>query len=136
MKTGLAFTSLLVALCLPACNRNPDQPPAAPVPANANANAAGATLSSAQQERVGRGEAIAELACASCHAIGAAGDSPHAEATPFRLLSRSAGISTLEKALAGGKVTDHPDMPDWAFDPLDLDGLIAYLETIQVSAGQ
>lgn len=130
MRTGVAFLSFVVALALPACTRTGDEPPAVPAPA------ASATLSPAQQELVGRGEAVAELACASCHAIGAEGDSAHADAPPFRFLSQSIGISTLEKAFAEGSVTDHPDMPDWSFDPLDLDGLIAYLETIQVSATQ
>jgi len=131
MRTGPAFLSFLVALALSACTRTRDKPPAVPA-----SSVAGATLPPAQQELVGRDEAVAELACASCHAIGAAGDSLHAEAPPFRFLSQSVEISTLGKAFAEGTVTYHPEIPDWGFDRLDLDGLIAYLETIQVRATQ
>jgi mono/diheme cytochrome c family protein len=127
MRPGFALLSLCVALALPACTKVTDEPPPEPAPA-ASADAAGITE---QDELVGRGEAIAEVACADCHAIGAEGESPHAEAPPFRLLHRTVEIGALKDAFAAGRVTDHPDMPDWVFEPVDIDGLIAYLETVQ-----
>ncbi|MFN3911203.1 c-type cytochrome [Hyphomonas sp.] len=128
MRAGFALVSLLIALALSACTKaavDGDSPvPAAP-------SIAEERPITELDERIGRGEAVAEAACAECHAIGADGDSPHADAPPFRFLHRTVEIGALRQAFAEGKVTDHPDMPDWAFDPLDLDGLVAYLETVQ-----
>ncbi|MDP1556170.1 MAG: cytochrome c [Hyphomonas sp.] len=127
MRTGFAFLSLFIPLALSACTKASDETR----PDRAAAPVAGSTTITEQDERVGRGEAVAEVACASCHAIGAEGESLHPEAPPFRLLHRSVEISTLKATFAEGRVTDHPDMPHWEFDPLDLDGLVAYLETVQ-----
>ncbi|MEM6665229.1 MAG: hypothetical protein AAF638_02370 [Pseudomonadota bacterium] len=43
-----------------------------------------AAMSTAQADSPTRGEAIAVENCARCHAIGAIGESTHAEAPPFR----------------------------------------------------
>lgn len=127
MANARAFHLICITLALSACTKaTVERPPEPGLPA---AETTGAPI---PDERVGRGEAVAELACASCHAIGADGDSPHAEATPFRLLSQSVDIGTLKQAFADGTVSDHPDMPNWDFDPLDVDALIVYLETVQV----
>ncbi len=128
MRAGFALVSLLIVLALSACTKaavDGDSPlPAAP------SNAEERPITE-QDERIGRGEAVAEAACAECHAIGADGNSPHADAPPFRFLYRTVEISALKDAFAAGRVTDHPDMPDWVFEPVDIEGLIAYLETVQ-----
>lgn len=127
MRAGFALVFLLVALALAACTKSADETLAG----SAAASSPQERPITEQDERIGRGEAVAEAACAECHAIGADGDSPHADAPPFRFLHRTVEIGALRQAFAEGKVTDHPDMPNWAFDPLDLDGLVAYLETVQ-----
>jgi mono/diheme cytochrome c family protein len=127
MANARAFHLICITLALSACTKATVERP--PEPALPAAETTGAPIT---DERVGRGEAVAELACASCHAIGADGDSPHAEAPPFRLLSQSVDIGTLKQAFADGTVSEHPDMPNWDFDPLDVDALIVYLETVQV----
>ena len=78
-----------------------------------------------------RGHAIAQAHCSTCHAIGLAGESSAPEAPPFRTLSENYRVQTLEEALAEGISVGHPAMPAFAFDPEDVDALIAYLQSIQ-----
>jgi len=78
-----------------------------------------------------RGREIASAHCAACHAIAPGGDSPLAQAPPFRTLSRSYQVSDLQEALAEGISVGHPAMPAFEFAPDDVDALIAYLESIQ-----
>jgi mono/diheme cytochrome c family protein len=78
-----------------------------------------------------RGQEIAETHCGVCHAVGATGQSAAPEAPPFRELSRSYRVATLEEALAEGISVGHPAMPQFQFPPDDVDALIAYLESIQ-----
>ncbi|WP_084395674.1 c-type cytochrome [Henriciella aquimarina] len=80
---------------------------------------------------VKQGKAIAEADCASCHAIDATSDSTHAEAPPFRTLSQHYPIESLQEALAEGIVVGHEDMPEFAFDPEEIDAMIAFLKSIQ-----
>ena len=82
-------------------------------------------------ELVGQGEAMAENLCASCHAIGPTGESPHPEALPLRQLSWRYPVEDLAEPLSEGIVVGHPDMPEWQFEPRHVDALIAYLESIQ-----
>lgn len=78
-----------------------------------------------------RGRAIAQTQCGSCHAIGSSGESALPEAPPFRQLSRHYRLATLEEALGEGISVGHPAMPEFQFDPDDVDALIAYLNAIQ-----
>jgi mono/diheme cytochrome c family protein len=83
-------------------------------------------------ELLGRGEAIAEGACADCHAIRADDASRHATAPPFRFIGQSYPIESLGEAFAEGIVVGHPDMPVWTFEPEDIDALLTYMESVQV----
>jgi mono/diheme cytochrome c family protein len=82
-----------------------------------------------------RGRQIAATHCASCHAIGAAGESPAPEAPPFRLLSRNYRVDALEEALAEGISVGHPAMPEFQFEPDDVTALVQYLQSIQADQG-
>lgn len=82
-------------------------------------------------ERLGQGLAMAETLCATCHAIGATGDSPHADAIPFRQFSWNYPIDDLAEPFAEGIMVGHPDMPEWQFEPNDIDALLTYIESIQ-----
>lgn len=76
------------------------------------------------------GRDIAEAQCAACHSIGTYGESPMAEAPPFRtVLSRYREEVLKEELIEGVRVT-HP-MPEFQFNPQGVDALIAYLRTIQ-----
>jgi cytochrome c len=77
------------------------------------------------------GQTIVETYCARCHATGRAGDSPHTMAPPFRLLSRRYPIENLAEAFAEGIVTGHPDMPEFQFQPHEIDSILAYLQSLQ-----
>ncbi len=77
------------------------------------------------------GMKIAAEKCGSCHAIAASGDSPHADAPPFRTLASRYPLSYLEEALAEGIVTGHPDMPEVMLAPEAIAALLDYLGSIQ-----
>jgi mono/diheme cytochrome c family protein len=79
---------------------------------------------------VDRGRTIAKARCASCHAIGPRGKSPMAEAPPFRELPKRYPVEHLAEALAEGIVVGHPAMPQFAFDPPEIDALLSYLRSL------
>ena len=79
---------------------------------------------------VARGAALAQSRCASCHAVERSDDSPMQGAPPFRHLSDSYPVASLQEGLAEGLVTAHPGMPQFAFEPEEIRDLIAYLETL------
>lgn len=79
------------------------------------------------------GRALAERNCQSCHAIGGTGASPVADAPPFRELVTRWPAENLAEALAEGIQVSHQgqvQMPEFQFDPGDIDNLIAYLNTL------
>lgn len=78
-----------------------------------------------------RGQQFVTQACAGCHAMGAVGDSPMADATPFRAIVHRYPLDRLEEAFAEGLVTSHPAMPAYVFRASEIDDLIAYLQTVK-----
>jgi cytochrome c len=85
----------------------------------------------AEKGLVDKGQVIVTENCGRCHAVGLVGDSPNAEAPPFRTLSSKYPIEDLAESLAEGIVSGHPEMPIFVFKPHDIDAIIAYLESIQ-----
>ncbi len=77
------------------------------------------------------GLAYLDARCGTCHATGTQGESPLAQAPAFRDLGKSYPPEALEEALAEGIITGHPDMPEIAASPQDIDNVIAWLERIQ-----
>jgi mono/diheme cytochrome c family protein len=94
------------------------------------AAAALASLASAADPQLERGRAIAAAKCARCHAIGAAGKSPVPVAPPFRELPQRYPVEHLAEALAEGIVTGHPMMPEFTFEPPDIDALLGYIKSL------
>jgi mono/diheme cytochrome c family protein len=86
----------------------------------------------ASPQLVSSGQALLTEKCASCHAVGRTGDSPHAAAPPFRFLQRRFPLDDLAEAMAEGLQTGHPDMPEFVFSPRQIDAALAYLKSIQV----
>lgn len=76
---------------------------------------------------VDRGRGLAQKHCSRCHAIGLTGASPMGLAPPFRTLSQRYPIEFLAEALAEGIVTGHPAMPQFAFEPPDIDALLNFI---------
>lgn len=77
------------------------------------------------------GRRLAEINCASCHAIGASGESRHPSAPAFRRLSRAYPVTALEEAFAEGVLVGHPDMPEFRLEPEQIDDLLGYIQSIQ-----
>ena len=81
----------------------------------------------AQSSPALRGEAIAKRLCARCHATGMTDDSPVGRAPAFRDLWKRYPIEHLAEALAEGIVTGHSGMPQFTFEPDEIDALLSYL---------
>jgi len=90
-----------------------------------------AKATEAQEARVQRGYMFAEANCASCHAIGRAGESPLQSAPPFRTLHLRYPVENLAEALAEGIVTAHPAMPQFRLEMAQIGDLIAYLQSLE-----
>jgi mono/diheme cytochrome c family protein len=88
------------------------------------------------RETLARGHAAVEAHCSSCHAVDAQGQSPAPEAPPFRLLSRTYRVATLEDALTKGISTGHPAMPEIQLQQVDVEAVVAYLQSIQAPRPQ
>ena len=86
---------------------------------------------SATDARVGRGRTLVQTNCARCHAVGRVGASPLREAPPFRELHTRYPVEDLAESLAEGIRTGHPGMPEFRFDPDQVEALIAYLKTLE-----
>ncbi|MEL7547735.1 MAG: c-type cytochrome [Pseudomonadota bacterium] len=86
-------------------------------------------------ELLARGEAMVETLCAQCHAVRRDGDSPHREAIPLRQISWNYPVQDLAEPFAEGIMVGHPDMPQWQFEPMDIEALLAYIESIQEPRG-
>ena len=83
------------------------------------------------QEPAQVGGALLEDHCASCHAVGKAGDSPRPAAPAFRTLSRSFDLDEFTQKLQRGLASGHPDMPEFKFSEDDARAVTAYLRSIQ-----
>jgi mono/diheme cytochrome c family protein len=88
----------------------------------------------AQTDVVGKGRVLAEANCARCHAIGMDDESKHKEAPPFRSIVTLYPPQDLAEALAEGIMSGHPDMPEFVFEPAEIEALIAYLGSLQPKA--
>lgn len=80
------------------------------------------------------GRVLAERNCQGCHSIGTTGPSPVAAAPPFRDLVKRWPAESLAEALAEGIQVSHQgkvQMPEFAFEPEQIDDLIAYLQTLE-----
>ncbi len=85
----------------------------------------------AQAALVEDGLAVAEANCASCHAIGATGESSNRKAPIFRALLARYSANALETELAEGIRVAHAPMPQFQFKPEAAVALVAYLRTVQ-----
>jgi cytochrome c len=81
-------------------------------------------------ERVRMGEKLLEKNCKRCHAIGRNDKSFHFKAPPFRDVLKRYPAGNIEEALAEGIVTGHPNMPEFVFEPAEIDAIVAYLDSL------
>ncbi len=82
-------------------------------------------------DAVAKGEMLLEKNCARCHAIGKTGDSKHEKAPPFRQVVTRYPLDNLAEALAEGIVSGHPDMPEFTFEPAEIDAILSYLDKLK-----
>jgi cytochrome c len=78
-----------------------------------------------------QGRRIARLYCMNCHAIDKVSPSPLRIAPPFRTLHEHYPIETLQEALAEGIVTGHPSMPQFQFDPDQINDFLMFLKSLE-----
>ena len=83
------------------------------------------------QDPVGQGRKVVREFCGPCHATAKTGNSPHADAPPFRTLGRSFNLDDFPRLLERGISSNHPDMPEFKFNEETARAVRAYLRTIQ-----
>ena len=83
------------------------------------------------QDPIEHGRALLKEFCGSCHAIDKTGDSPVAQAPPFRSLGGSVDLDKFSLQLERGLLAGHPDMPEFKFSGDDARAASAYLRSIQ-----
>ncbi len=66
-----------------------------------------------------------------CHSIDQVTASPLAIAPPFRTLHKKYPVENLEEALAEGISTGHPTMPEFRFDPGQVNDFISFLKSLE-----
>lgn len=81
----------------------------------------------AQGDGLARGQKIAQEKCSKCHAIGKADASPERKAPPFRDIGKNFPLEHLAEAFAEGIVTGDNNMPEFKFDPRDIDAILDYI---------
>jgi mono/diheme cytochrome c family protein len=84
-----------------------------------------------RNDDVSRGEAIAQLRCAPCHAVGASDRSPRSAAPPFRRLRMRFNEIAWERALRQIAEGGHDEMPPVAIDPSEASDLHAYVGSLR-----
>ncbi|SEI19566.1 Cytochrome c [Tardiphaga sp. OK245] len=80
---------------------------------------------------VEQGKRLAIVYCMKCHAIDKVSPSPLRIAPPFRTLHERYPIETLQEALAEGIVTGHPSMPEFRFDPDQINDFLTFLKSLE-----
>jgi mono/diheme cytochrome c family protein len=84
----------------------------------------------AETSEVDRGQAILQEKCARCHAIGLTDTSRHLQAPPFRDVVKRYPVENLAEALAEGIVSGHADMPEFVFQPDEINAILSYLDSL------
>ena len=77
------------------------------------------------------GQSIVQSRCTVCHTAAPNGDSPRADAPPLRTVLATYNPDALADDFRERIHVGHPDMPDFEFNVKEVDGLLAYLTSIQ-----
>lgn len=88
------------------------------------------TLAPGQQSARERGRALVQRECLRCHDVSRTGESRHRSAPPFRNLAKKYPVESLAEALAEGIVVGHSDMPEFRFEPADVEAILAYISSL------
>jgi mono/diheme cytochrome c family protein len=79
---------------------------------------------------IAAGKALLAKHCARCHQIEAKGASRLPIAPPFRDLMQRYGPEALEEALGEGLSSGHPNMPEFVFEPDEIEAILSYFGTL------
>lgn len=82
----------------------------------------------AQQSNADTGRELLERLCSNCHGVGPNEKSRHPSAPPFRQVMKRYKAEALAEALAEGLMTGHPDMPEFSFEPDQVNAIVEYLD--------
>ena len=88
------------------------------------------SVASESDRRIREGQALVERNCSSCHAIGAQGRSPNANAPKFRDLSRLYTLLALRGPITRGIAAPHDQMPQFAPSDEQIDMIVAYINSL------
>lgn len=86
-----------------------------------------AGMTGAKAANLRHGEKLAKERCMACHAIGKHGASTNIKAPTFRRIATQWPLEQLQEAFAEGIVAGHGPMPEFTFEPNDIDDLLAYI---------
>lgn len=92
---------------------------------------ASATTPATHRQAIEFGRTLAQAHCATCHAIGKRGQSPNPQAPRFATLAQRYPLDNLAEAFSEGILVGHGPMPEFQFEPDQVDSLIAYLRSVQ-----
>ena len=87
--------------------------------------------SAASAASIEQGRRLAAVYCQNCHAIDKVSPSPLRIAPPFRTLHERYPVETLQEALAEGIVTGHPTMPEFKFEPDQINDFLTFLKSLE-----
>jgi mono/diheme cytochrome c family protein len=131
-KAAVLSLSLMIGLGLTACQKAAEAGDKAQVP-EAGQETVTEEFESTEFDAayIDVGREIAATHCVVCHAVGATGDSPRADAPPLRTVLANYNPDALATDFREHIHVGHPDMPDFDFTVLETEGLLAYLTSIQ-----
>jgi cytochrome c len=86
-----------------------------------------------REQLVARGHALLEANCSPCHGIGKNDASKHPEVLPFREVVKRYPPDNLAEALAEGISRGHPDMPEFVFQPPEIEAIVTNLGTLALA---
>ena len=123
------FALVMTAALAGACGGTEagEEAPRAPVAADAVAAASAPEVDPAQ---VQEGRDIAVSMCGGCHALDDADQSPRPDAPPLKNLLAGYDPDALTDDLINGVKMGHQDMPNFDFNVIATDALVAYLVSI------
>ena len=79
---------------------------------------------------VKRGQELAQLLCARCHAIAGPGPGAEEKSPPFSTLVSTLTLEGIADQLLEGLPMGHDPMPKWQFSEQQVEDLLFYIESV------
>jgi cytochrome c len=91
-------------------------------------------LAQDESARIAEGKRLATINCTKCHSIDAQGESPLADAPPFRDIAKNYDEMELVDGFMEGLAVRHPLMPDWDMTEPQAEELAAFMLSLATGA--